>query len=383
VVEWLETRCSDWELLLTVLSEGHSAGEQLWHGIDPDHPLAGCPSARGAGVALREVYRTIDKTVGRIARSLPPETVLVAASLHGVGTNVADVLSMALLPELLYRWQLGRTGLRAPVDPEAWRRRGCPALDADPALHWLDHVRRFWAEGEPTVRPELPEPGLAGAWRRLRRRRPPAPEAERGPPGPLGEPIAPETSRTPAQIGVPSSEIRSQPTVWYREAWPHLRVFALPTFYDGRVRVNLAGRERRGIVPRSEYVRVCREVEALLRACRDVRTGRPVVEEVRWMRGHDPMDVEECDADLVVTWAVASDAIEHPELGVVGPLPFRRTGGHSERGLLLAAGPGIAAADLPERSARDVTPTVLRLLGRRAPPGVEGSPLPAPALGLG
>ncbi len=36
-IAWLLRRYPDWELFVTVLSEPHSAGEQLWHGIDATH----------------------------------------------------------------------------------------------------------------------------------------------------------------------------------------------------------------------------------------------------------------------------------------------------------------------------------------------------------
>ena len=57
--------------------------------------------------------------------------------------------------------------------------------------------------------------------------------------------------------------------------------FALPSFYDGRVRINLIGRESKGIVELSEYEEICTQLEATIRACRDVCTGQPVVTNVK------------------------------------------------------------------------------------------------------
>jgi predicted AlkP superfamily phosphohydrolase/phosphomutase len=49
--------------------------------------------------------------------------------------------------------------------------------------------------------------------------------------------------------------------------------FALPSFYDGRIRINLRGRERRGIVDPSRYEQTCAELETLLRECRNSFAG--------------------------------------------------------------------------------------------------------------
>ena len=45
--------------------------------------------------------------------------------------------------------------------------------------------------------------------------------------------------------------------------------FALPSYYDGRIRINLAGREGRGVLAVSQYESVRKEIGTLLRECRD------------------------------------------------------------------------------------------------------------------
>lgn len=377
VVRWLMDRFPDWDLLITVLSEPHSAGEQLWHGIDASHPLASVGTAESARDRLLEIYRSVDAALGSIVRSLPDDTRLVVASLHGMQTNTADVLSMALLPELLYRWNYGAPYLRPTIEPGAWRASGGVPLDNPDDTRWLEWLRGY-RPGDPFAEcrdPSGPEPS-PGLLARLRAR---WAGAERAPTlGPLGEPIAPETTRSPDDIGVPSSELLSQPAIWYRDAWPGMRAFAIPTFYDGRIRLNLHGRERDGIVPFEEYGRVCDEIETLLHACRDPRSGRLVVDHIERLRSGDPMDPHGSDGDLSVVWSEPADAIEHPDLGRIGPYLFRRTGGHSPRGMLSLTGPGIDRAELPTRSSRDLTPTLLALLGRSLPADVEGQSLPLP-----
>ena len=147
--------------------------------------------------------------------------------------------------------------------------------------------------------------------------------------------------------------------------------FALPAFYDGRIRVNLTGRERHGIVDPNDYERVCDELEALVGSCIDPRTGKHVVKEFERPGANDPMALGSSQSDVVVVWNASVCALEHPDLGLVGPVPFRRTGGHTgPYGFAFISGPGIAAADHGVRSAFDVAPTLVDLVGAHPLGGV-------------
>jgi predicted AlkP superfamily phosphohydrolase/phosphomutase len=143
--------------------------------------------------------------------------------------------------------------------------------------------------------------------------------------------------------------------------------FALPSFYDGRIRVNLAGRERDGMVPLSRYEETLRELETLLRECRNPRTGEPVVEFFERASTRDPLALSSSEADLLVIWRGVVAAIEHPRLGLIGPVPLRRTGGHTgPHGMAFVAAPGkgVEPGDRGVRSSFDVVPT-LAADGRR------------------
>lgn len=374
---WLQRRLPEWELFLTVMSEAHSAGEHMWHGIDRDYPLGGMPTSGQAGRRLREVYRALDDAVGRMHAGLPAGTALIVFSMHGMGANHADLPSMVLLPELLHRMHFGRAFLRDP-SPEAWTREGFPPLvpDADRSWQALIKGRRPDAE-RAGLRRRIGQavPGsLRDAYRATRGTR----AVSRAPKrrvGALGRSIDEETELTPEEIGEPRHALDWQIPCLYRPFWPQMRAFALPTFYDGRVRINLQGRERDGVVPADAYRSACHEIEAIVRACRNPRTGRPVVADVAFPRADDPFSPDGPDADVVIIWTDAPDALEHPDVGVIGPFPFRRTGGHSSRGFAFVSGPEIETQDLGERHALDVTPTILALLGREPPPDLEGTPL--------
>ena len=166
------------------------------------------------------------------------------------------------------------------------------------------------------------------------------------------------------------------PAAWYAPDRPDMRAFALPSFYDGRVRINLAGRERYGMVRAGNYDNVCDEVEELVRACRDVRTGEPVVETVERAAGADPRTLDETEADLIVVWRGGANGFVHPRLGRIGPYPLRRTGGHTGGyGMAFFCGDAIEPGDYGMRSAFDVVPSVVELLGEPRPNRMSGESL--------
>jgi predicted AlkP superfamily phosphohydrolase/phosphomutase len=159
-----------------------------------------------------------------------------------------------------------------------------------------------------------------------------------------------------------------------------MAAFALPSFYDGRIRVNLIGREGRGTVEPAEYERVCEEIEQLVRACRDPRTDEPVVKSVERGATSDPRSLRSDEADIIIEWRSGSCAFVHPDLGLIGPVPYRRTGGHTGRyGFAYVADPRLGVGEGGVRSAFDVAPTIVELLGCAPVDGMSGTSLLRPA----
>ena len=302
---WLLTqRIPDWRLGLVVVSELHSALEALWHGVDENHPLHRMPSARFARKGVEDTYEAVDALVGSLVRSCPDAAVLVF-SMHGMGTNESDVASMALLPELMYR-RSGRARLLAPPDDQPQIAAGVPDIAA--AHNWSAYVRRCF----PETAAESNHPPRRTLRRAVRRWIPTSMKSWL-------------RRSLPALAGPPVLPLDWMPADWYCAHWPSMDAFALPSFYDGQIRVNLVGREAQGRVAFEDYDRVCAELEATLMECIDPRTGRGVVREiVRSARG-DPRRLGPSEADLIVIWDGASLAFEHPRYGTIGPLPFRRT----------------------------------------------------------
>lgn len=344
----LGERLPDWDLALVVVSEPHSAIEALWHGIDPAHPLHRMPSAAPAREALLAVYRALDRLVGELADAFPDAALLVF-STGGMGPNHSDTASMVLLPELMYRHAFGRPLLRQPGE---WA-----GDDAAPMLG----ESQDWAEA---IHAALP----GGRRRRLTAGRVL---------GRLGKSLL-HSVRRPVQTE--DSYLR-RPVAWipathYRPFWPSMPAFALPSYYDGRIRINLSGRESRGCVPPSEREALCDVIEGLLRSCRDPATGGEVVEHVERFGGRAPHALDATESDMVVVWKGTFCALEHPTLGRVGPVPYRRPGGHTGRyGMAYLSNAGMGAGDRGVRSTFDVVPTLIELLGEPRPEGLSGASL--------
>jgi len=374
IIPWLLGRFPDHRLFATVFSEPHSAGEFFWHGVDADHLLAGARTAQLSGRALAAVYESVDAALGRVLASLSPECAVMIFSTHGIQSNSGDLPSMVLLPELLNRAYAGSDG-RGRTDVDGWRRAGFPPLEPDPRLGWDRHLRTTWLLSDEGWRQRLQSPSLNpvfGAALALRSRLTANPRFVRS----VGRrPIEAETDRTPEQIGQPRFSQRWQVPCAYQARWPEMKAFALPTFYDGRVRINLRGRESRGVVTHADYGRVCDEVEAMVRECRDVRSGRPVVDTVVRLRADDPLARDGPDADLVFTWHQRVDAWRHPTLGSIGPFPLRRTGGHSPNGFAYLRARGVSAGCGPDATPLDVPATLVDLLDHRPSMPVEGRSL--------
>jgi predicted AlkP superfamily phosphohydrolase/phosphomutase len=334
----------DWDFFLAVEGEAHGAMEGLWHGVDPGHPLHTHPSGEAAGRALTDVHRGVDRFLGDLA-SAAPDAAVVAFTMGGMGANHSDVPSMVLLSELLYRRAFGRPLLSVP---SAWASEpdSLPVLGGDD--DW-SQASLDWVPVPDKPRSSLGQRLRAAAVRRLPR---------------------PFRAARPLKQGLPW-----QPAARYQPYWSRMPAFALPSFYDGRIRINLRGRERCGMVEPSRYEETCRQLASLLGECRNPRTGEPAVETIERAATRDPLALSGSEADLLVIWRGVSAAIEHPRLGLVGPVPLRRTGGHTgPYGMAFVAAPGVEPGDRGVRSAFDVVPTIAALLAV-APERVSGKSL--------
>ncbi|MGD2182342.1 alkaline phosphatase family protein [Lusitaniella coriacea] len=345
-----------WNLFLTIFGETHSAGHDFWYLSQPDHPLY--PHRRVQKDSMLEVFEAADRALGEILADVPEDTYVVVFSVHGSGNNTTDVSSMFLLPEFLYRWSFPGQVAIAPGKP------GTPP----PPLE-LNPKRKTWT-GEIWQRKHDANP----IKRFLRRQLPSKfhPYLDRI----FGAPK--EDLLSPDQLREQDHAIFWQPTMWYSSFWSKMKAFAIPSFSEGYIRINLEGREPQGIVKPEDYNAVCEELIQELHRLVNPRTGEPVVKKVvRTRQSADDRDPKLPDADLVVVWQeTPADVVDHPTCGRIGPVPYRRTGSHRDRGFWIARGPQIEpGSTLPQGHGVDLSPTLLELMGAPIPEYMDGKPL--------
>ncbi len=355
-----------WDLFLTIFGETHAAGHLFWHLSQPSHPMYAPMAKSNSGDLLLKTFVAIDKAIGEILSKAPEDAYVLVFAAHGMGANVMDLPSTMFLPELLYRYNfpgkfglasgkvtasLGKpkVGLRPLVaqkkhgwDQDIWNLRHDPNL-----------LRSFLRQEAPVKLFKFLEP-FFGA--------------------PLeSDLVSHQELRQQAQ------EFWYQPATWYQQCWPQMKAFALPSFSEGYIRINLQGREPQGIVTASEYSDVCAEIVQFLHRLKDGRTGKPMVKEIIQTRQcATQRDTKLPDADLVVIWQddYATDVVDSSDFGRIGPVPYLRTGSHRSQGFLMAQGPSITPGlTLPNAHALDLAPTILELMGAPIPEGSEGKPL--------
>ncbi len=352
----LETRFPDWDLALVSVGETHSINESLWHGIDPTHPLHLLPSAGPAAESVRAVYRAVDRLIGDLISAFPDAQVVLFA-MGGMGINHSDVPSMLLLPELLYRYAFGSAYFNAP--PEWSSTAGAYVVPPPDAVSWGHFVEAGF--------PPIPEPRSSP--RGLRSLA--ASMLPRSVKSVLRSAIGSDARRRPLHVS-----LRGWPATRYQPFWPKMAAFAPHSYYDGSIRLNLAGRERQGIVSAGDYQRVLAKVEGLVRACIDPATGKSAVDLVERPATGDPFSLASTQSDLTVVWKGAATCFEHPDLGRIGPVPYRRTGGHTgPLGMAFIRSGRLPVGEWGLHSSFDVVPTIVELLGQRMSGSISGKSL--------
>jgi predicted AlkP superfamily phosphohydrolase/phosphomutase len=357
--QWLASeRFPEWDFFFAVAGELHGGMEGLWHGVDAGHPLNTHPSAGAAAAALLEIHRALDRMVGQLV-NVAGDAAIIAFNMGGMGPNRCDVQSMVLLPELLYRHAFGQPLLTIPP---AWAAtpNGLPVLDEHE--NW-DSLKASWVP-EPRHEPEAAASVLRAMAGRLPK---PARDLLKG-----ARSAAAEWRLRRAPV---RQDLNYMPGYHYRHHWRRMPAFALPSFLDGRIRINLCGRERDGIVELSRYEETCRALETLLGECRDPRTGKRAVATIERASTGNPLALGSSESDLLIVWCDVATAMEHPRLGLIGPVPLRRTGGHTRHGIAYVAAPGLEFGERSVRSSFDVVPTIVQLLGAEPTARLAGKSL--------
>jgi predicted AlkP superfamily phosphohydrolase/phosphomutase len=306
----------NWDLFLTAYSEFHSGGHCYMHFEDSSHPLHERQAASGR---MLEIAKEIDASIADLLSIAPNDAAICVFSLHGMVTNGWDINTMYFLPELLHRSAFPQRIRKAsgPLPP--------PSIGN---LWWSDSV---W---------ELTFGGTR-----------PKPRMEEG--------------------------INWIPSTWYASDWPNMKAFAIPGFDEGMLRINLKGRDPYGCVEKEQYDETLHNLSRLIFDLTDARTGKPLV--ARFFRTRsDPLDdgPHLPSADLVIEWTDdPCDVADSSLVGRIGPVPLRRTGGHSRNGFAWFKDDRLLCGDRSPATPYDLGPTLLDLNGVDQPHDFDGCSL--------
>jgi predicted AlkP superfamily phosphohydrolase/phosphomutase len=213
------------DVTVVVFPESHHGGHFLWHTVQPDLPMfADLPPVAFPEQTLMDVYREIDRQIGRLLEASGPDTTVLVFALHGMEpARGVPTLLEPLLDDL---------GLAVLADEAEGRRSAVSSLKA-----------------------RIPDPV-----RNLYR---------------LAIPLSKRSQWGKAAV-LPSYD------------WSRTRAFALPIEHEGQIRINLAGRETHGIVQPEEYADTCEQIEKALLALSTVDGRPVTKRVVRGPRGSHP-----------------------------------------------------------------------------------------------
>ena len=171
--------------------------------------------------------------------------------------------------------------------------------------------------------------------------------------------------------------------------WSRTESFPLPMDLTAMLRINLAGRERLGIVtPGADYERCCRELESFFHSLRDAASGQPLVRDIVRPYELAPLEAPHRDGqpDVLVRWnALRTSAVPVVESSLLPGFRFEvprwltsgRSGNHLPTGWFVATGPGVTAgATAATADILDLAPTARSLLGLEPDPSLHGRVLP-------
>lgn len=350
-----------WDLFMTVFGEAHSAGHNFWHMSQPEHPLYEHFSKKVSHDPMLASFEAMDTAMDNILKAAPDDANIVIFSAHGMQPNTMDLPSATFLPEFMYRFSFpGKTALLAgeygtPVPPHITQMEHS---------YWERHV---WnTKSDSTALQKFLRKVVHNRLIKYL------------------EPFFEDVSGTkdlmpPVTLASRSRVVAFEPASWYVPLWPQMKAFALPSFSEGYIRINLKGREPQGIVDPEDYDALCNEIIDKLKTLKCARTGVTMVRDaIRTRDSGADRDPKRPDADIVILWQedYASDVCESPEFGRIGPAPHYRSGSHRPEGFIMASGPNVHSnGESFYGHALDIAPTILSLMNAPIPEHLEGKPL--------
>jgi predicted AlkP superfamily phosphohydrolase/phosphomutase len=316
-----------WDFLMVVFTASDKASHYYWKYMDQTHPSYDPMEAQKLGTAIQLVYKKLDDTLGVLVNDIPEQSHVLLVSDHGFGPLNNTLVSLPT-------W-LGKQGLLV------WKNES-RGLSVD---RWFSSTLRKVASSGYSFLLSALSSGQKDMLSRLL-------------PG-VREKV--DTLRKMSMID-----------------WSRTRVYADED--NMSLRVNLAGREPKGIVPQSEYDAVCELVVEGLENLVDPYTGEHVIDRVCHRDEIYTGPWVDWAPDLVVkfrdyAYRCVSRKGSQKRPSVVEKVPddWGLSGFHRPNGIFAVRGPGIREG-VESRALRieDVFPLILRLMRVPVPDDIDG-----------
>jgi predicted AlkP superfamily phosphohydrolase/phosphomutase len=295
------------QFLMIAFTEVHRSAHYLWHKVEPEHPVyhnKGFADLKTTRPTMQEIYQEVDHQVGELIKTVGDEASVMVFSLHGM--RPAHGAPAFLAPMLC---ELGFAGF-ADWENQSWRDR------------------------------------VKGLMARIKNR------------SPLG--LKKLYYKT---MPATTTHRLARPTMLPLYDWRRTRAFVLPSDQHGWIRINLIGRESRGIVPPELYQDTCNELVERLRDLKS-ESGASLVREITRTSDRVRDALNRRIPDIVIHW---SDAVFESPLRIQGsPIEVeaigkKYVGQHSPEGFCVLRSP-IDIGDQEVISSKDMHRLIERLL---------------------
>lgn len=310
----------EWDLLAVVFRATDLAQHYFWRFMDPGHPHYTPEEHRKYGQLIARAYEECDAAIARLMETAGPDTNVLVVSDHGFGRETKMVHLSNWLHRLGYlRFNQSPLGRLKKLTFDL-------GLTADNVMNTLGRL------------------GIEKIFTRASR----------------------ETkSRIFKSLFLNYGDID----------WSATRAYSRGQI--GQVFLNVRGREPEGIVdPGQEYYALRAEIVERLLEMKDPDTGQHMVDQVHLKEEVFTGSHTDEGPDIVIDWRDmeywAFDVLAGGRK-IVAPNLRTRSGGHRMNGIVLGAGPDLAAGKRLE-GARiiDIAPTALHLLGLPVPSHMDG-----------
>ncbi len=318
-----------WDFFMVVFRNSDEICHFYWHHMDETHPEHDPQAPARYKTAILDLYKHIDRWVGHIIETAGEECNVIIMSDHGAGPLYKDVF--------LNEWLIQKGWLTLKEEPVSQRR-------------WFNLVRKVGLTRE-NISDVLTKMNLHRVEVLIKRI--------------LGDRIH----------VLPRDE---RPEFLNSIDWSKTKAYSFG--YYGQVFINLKGREPQGIVdPGSDYENLRQEIAEELANLVDPEDGLPVVDRVYTKEElYDGSFLDEAPDLLAImrefTYMTRKGYEFAARRGELFREPYtKETGSHRLEGILIAAGPDIAAStNLEASDIQDLTPTLLHLQHCPIPQYMDG-----------